>query len=914
MADIEHTSESAPTSSCSTTSPLPTASTATPHRSRSHRKRKRQLKQRTDELSHSKPVSAIIPASVEEPISCSSPRSNSEGTNADTHSANPREDEQSAADAVTAAADHASPSTGPPIAYDQRATPLEFSEDATSDQSRRPAANPTPTTNLVAANSSTSSPTASPDAALNRISDSALACSPIAVICAQNPAKAPPLHGTTLESQLRSGYSRISTMSALYSSATSHEFQRSARDRQSGRHAGTICLLCIAVGALTASVALALLMFWWRAQDMAEPCVDFDCQLAIRYLCSLVDSDIEPCEDFYGHVCRKWDAEEGGLSFVDAAVRDLALALNWTLLSIGAGRERYYGAADFVRFYASCHAFLARTGSHGSREEKIKFPLELFANDSSILHLRDVAELLTRVVVLSLTRGISTAFGVSLVRHRGNVGLYLTRGRSLADKLGERNQTRMLVGYLRPLFDTIKLHFLENSTWLNLEDMVGAFEEFEFLLMQPGKRWRATQALEQLQVSALDSIVGVDSSVWLNVLNAAAATKPPMTQHSLLLADCLECLNSTARSFAARAQYAAVYVYSHVATEIGRFIYKRNELAPKRTANAPVACLSASRDVLPPVWSHLYSNLSYSAASADARTADIFERVLHLASKTQAASSVSIGGVEHQATTALSFPEVSTADLFLYNTTLEPVSGIPGGLFDGIDQQVWQNFPALYLAAREHEASRRLREPVTAHYAVESALLLRGHVTYQPLRRAVVVPAAMRRLPMAYPESVPVEFEMSTTGTLLATELSRIAALSQFSLQTPWTEWYRKSVNRLANCTEDIVVASMKSVENEHVENDAFELYVWSRAFHVTLGALRGYYLPKSTRGTPGSQRWLLALQTFFKRFCLLSCGAGTLGSGVGRKLRCLLPALSTMEFRYAFGCKKFRRRARCLS
>ncbi|KAL1417917.1 hypothetical protein MTO96_026370 [Rhipicephalus appendiculatus] len=328
-----------------------------------------------------------------------------------------------------------------------------YSRKATSDLSERPVAHvavlPTVPTTVEAAGNA-SSLTAPSNVKQNRVSEPVVVRRSTSDISKQNTRRVSTVDSTKPENQPNSGAGKTASTTALQGSAASHDSQRSVHDRPPARRrVRPAWLLCLAVVALATSVALALVVFWWRKHDLTEPCVGFDCHLAFNYLRSLIDSDIEPCDDFYGHVCHKWDTDEGGRSFVDAAVRELDLALNWTILSIGVARERYYGYSDFVRFYAACHAFMARATDRSSREQEIELPLDLFPDDSSILHIREPAALLARVTAISLARGISTAFGVDLVRHRGTLTVYISRGRSLAEKLGERNQTRMLNRYLR---------------------------------------------------------------------------------------------------------------------------------------------------------------------------------------------------------------------------------------------------------------------------------------------------------------------------------------------------------------------------------------------------------------------------------------------------------------------------------
>ncbi|KAL1417918.1 hypothetical protein MTO96_026371 [Rhipicephalus appendiculatus] len=205
--------------------------------------------------------------------------------------------------------------------------------------------------------------------------------------------------------------------------------------------------------------------------------------------------------------------------------------------------------------------------------------------------------------------------------------------------------------------------------------MERAFGEFEFSIVQPVKRNHDAHALDQLQVSVLDVVAEVENSDWLTILNTAASTEPPLTRGSPVLADCLGCLNATVRSFAAQTQYAAVYVYSPT------FLRRSATLFTRATSSHPREPPSHRRRVCrPPVTCCRPCGPTCTATLATAR----FRRThvlltflpgsASLATQTLITTRLSSGDTEQRTPTALSFPDVSTADVFLYNTTLGAAS------------------------------------------------------------------------------------------------------------------------------------------------------------------------------------------------------------------------------------------------
>lgn len=71
-----------------------------------------------------------------------------------------------------------------------------------------------------------------------------------------------------------------------------------------------VCLILCTFSTVFLIVALflALILTPEPVKDLPgpEPCNTSQCRLALRYLDEVGDSSVNPCDDFYGYVCRHW--------------------------------------------------------------------------------------------------------------------------------------------------------------------------------------------------------------------------------------------------------------------------------------------------------------------------------------------------------------------------------------------------------------------------------------------------------------------------------------------------------------------------------------------------------------------------------------------------------------------------------
>ncbi|XP_077529154.1 uncharacterized protein LOC144141472 [Haemaphysalis longicornis] len=71
----------------------------------------------------------------------------------------------------------------------------------------------------------------------------------------------------------------------------------------------------------TFSVILVLALTNKSSYNFLKECRSADCLSEVRYLDALTDDAVDPCVDFYGHVCGRWNSLHGGGGFVQDAFR-----------------------------------------------------------------------------------------------------------------------------------------------------------------------------------------------------------------------------------------------------------------------------------------------------------------------------------------------------------------------------------------------------------------------------------------------------------------------------------------------------------------------------------------------------------------------------------------------------------------
>ncbi|KAK8757245.1 hypothetical protein V5799_000055 [Amblyomma americanum] len=82
-----------------------------------------------------------------------------------------------------------------------------------------------------------------------------------------------------------------------------------------------------------ACVALVLMMWATDPSHQRSECSSAECRDARAFLDSLLDQSIQPCSDFYLHVCRRWRVDHfDGATLAQNAARDLIGSLDVTLL------------------------------------------------------------------------------------------------------------------------------------------------------------------------------------------------------------------------------------------------------------------------------------------------------------------------------------------------------------------------------------------------------------------------------------------------------------------------------------------------------------------------------------------------------------------------------------------------------
>ncbi|KAH6923214.1 hypothetical protein HPB50_024927 [Hyalomma asiaticum] len=180
-----------------------------------------------------------------------------------------------------------------------------------------------------------------------------------------------------------------------------------------------------------------------------------------------------------------------------------------------------------------------------------------------------------------------------------------------------------------------------------------------------------------------------------------------------------------------------------------------------------------------------------------------------------------------------------------------------------------------------------------------SHLELSNEVVYSRLLNEVFLPASLRRPPILYSGQVPTEFDMGTVGVLMAVQIFHANEPSGSDAD----DWYDENVGAFGRCMRESKLPSIASQFDELPQNRLLELFALAYSVKVAHRAVRDYYEGLGRDATNFYDVLKKAQRTFFRRFCLLSCGDGGRNESTGSELACLAPVLDMPEFYEAFGC-----------
>ncbi|XP_065302183.2 uncharacterized protein [Dermacentor albipictus] len=634
-----------------------------------------------------------------------------------------------------------------------------------------------------------------------------------------------------------------------------------------------------------ASVLLLFALFMPALKKLTNRCSTADCRRATEELELLMDAEVEPCSDFYHHVCNKWLARHA--DGVDLAHATLSEGLkNAQRLLLERDREtnnNQYGlsaTSQLVAVFVPCLAFLTSSADTVDRDL-----VQTARSNVDVLMLRTVNEALQRVVQLSLLRGISTLFHVSVVRHNGeNATLYLSQAVPLTEKLKETTYSATLPQYLEEILNSAS-QALPDAITGDVSATASRLIEFDkavYAIEPEGLRVKMVAVSNRLAELA-------GGGDFVRLVNSLLPETWKLSDNSPVFCSGLHSIEAALDSFRGQYKLGLLYIFVHVLVEIGQFYYTK-QLLHKKLTDAKKTCLEASRDVMSPrLWSTAFSALTTRGSAAE-RVVDMFDRIRGLSPLLPLLSGMN----EEQKRHALS--SLSSVQLLHLNVSSHtPFNDSHSVSVDSVN--ISANFEIEYQPLKRLEASRRLAEPPYIEDVLQNRYAIRSDATYLRLLNAVVFPAALGRPPFVYSGQVPVEFDLATAGTVLARSVFQAGVPSARSA----VAWRTENAAHFVHCAEH--ASHLHGPFRELTPSQALDLFAWTRSLQVAHWLMIDHY--EALRNTTMSEYDRdLAQRTFFRRFCLSTCNAvGNNDSGVNARLRCLLPILSMPEFFSSFSC-----------
>ncbi|KAL1433600.1 hypothetical protein MTO96_012430 [Rhipicephalus appendiculatus] len=665
--------------------------------------------------------------------------------------------------------------------------------------------------------------------------------------------------------------------------------------------------------------------------DLVVSCRTAECKLASGYLSTLVDRDVEPCDDFYQHVCGKWTRERDGLSFLGDAFQSYLADLRRRLTSPDVERSSVHpklrsGLVVGSRFVRDC--FLYMEEPEPDVKQEVASILEVL-DFSAILGSETSFDALLQALSLSFTTGLASLVGIRRRKSGGRVFLHIYGARSIREELLPEATDGAVLSYLYKVVraasgDSVHSDVLANSL-LALD--VALVQKSRAFSRSPGDKDDDDDDV-WLHVTDLIGDADFPAGLWDVAFGSFKANEPVRDHDNAVLFTGLNASRLVARSPGAdhgqrhRLVLGRGHAFPRPASRLPQAV--RRQLSLQTTFVRILSehlCLDAATRALEPDWPLVLAGLAF--PHADFGGADVLFDGIRRAS---------------MATTPDWLDNVTTRRMRnrLRHVTLTSfaTSFREGQRDDGRGESAAasiggnRSFLAHYVALHHVGQEASIRDPPDGLKGALSSVELRGRVVYRDLYATVFLPLVYLRHPVFYNASVASYYNYGTLGTVLAKELAE--AVSPFSRGDDFEDFGEEG-RESSNATRGFFLwseASRREFSYRIGCYRAFEdhfhkgrpqdvdwmttplkrnLFAWLRAARVAYEAMKTDYVASTTRGGTVPDRataalWKSAQMVFFRRFCLVACGLDRT-EPLSARDRCHWPLLNMAEFVDAFGC-----------
>ncbi|XP_064489493.1 uncharacterized protein LOC135401175 isoform X2 [Ornithodoros turicata] len=210
-----------------------------------------------------------------------------------------------------------------------------------------------------------------------------------------------------------------------------------------------------------------------------DMCQGSSCREMYDFTNSIIDPSVNPCEDFYRHVCKQWIKRngDGPSSYIDEAVQKFRKAVYDDLTVVHDGQPPIGTIRNGIKeFYDSCRTFLSKDTSMTVLLRNIATSFDIHL----VKWLRSIAisDVFYNMVEISLRLGIPTALNVTYrTSKRPNRSktmppkVHVDVGTTLSSIFGQRLDVNLQM-YLRIVINTMDLSPAESEVDLEKLDVL----------------------------------------------------------------------------------------------------------------------------------------------------------------------------------------------------------------------------------------------------------------------------------------------------------------------------------------------------------------------------------------------------------------------------------------------------------